>query len=296
MITFKSPATKSSRVGLSPWSVLNRHYTALLVSFRSAATEGVVPAIQFSDNQTCNAPGAISPQANLPSCPQGVSAMQLIASATGRGQKIYNITQDVFQRHPNVISERLATHSLHTRAKLQASLEAGLEVVVHERPVSIDGWQGAGYLILDPETGAGGYLIDGGSNGSWLMYVLGAMLSFALIPLMMLGAGLSVMSMIITGGLLIYGLSQYIKQVNKILDSTNLTPDQKDGSIKLLSAMTVFANLLGAKKAKDGEESGVLTRVFFLNAMISVSKLALDWIISLFENMPTYRGEEGAGA
>ena len=38
VITFKSPATKSSRVGLSPWSVLNRHYTALLVSFRSAST------------------------------------------------------------------------------------------------------------------------------------------------------------------------------------------------------------------------------------------------------------------
>ncbi|MBQ0957756.1 hypothetical protein KAK06_02190 [Ideonella sp. 4Y11] len=38
VITVKTPATKCSRVGLSPWSVLNRHYAALLVSFRSAAT------------------------------------------------------------------------------------------------------------------------------------------------------------------------------------------------------------------------------------------------------------------
>lgn len=38
VITVQTPAANCSRVGLSPWSVLSRHYAVCLVSFRSAAT------------------------------------------------------------------------------------------------------------------------------------------------------------------------------------------------------------------------------------------------------------------
>jgi hypothetical protein len=37
-----------------------------------------------------------------------------------------------------------------------------LDVTIHERPVTISGWTGAGYTTTDPETGAGGYLIEVG--------------------------------------------------------------------------------------------------------------------------------------
>jgi hypothetical protein len=38
VITLHTPAAKSSRLGLSPWSIFSRHYTVFLVSFRSAPT------------------------------------------------------------------------------------------------------------------------------------------------------------------------------------------------------------------------------------------------------------------
>jgi hypothetical protein len=38
VITLGSPATKGSRVGCSPWSVLSRHHPDLLVNIRSAST------------------------------------------------------------------------------------------------------------------------------------------------------------------------------------------------------------------------------------------------------------------
>ena len=34
--------------------------------------------------------------------------------------------------------------------------------------MSIVGWKGAGYIVLDPDTGAGAYLISGGKNGGIL--------------------------------------------------------------------------------------------------------------------------------
>jgi len=40
--------------------------------------------------------------------------------------------------------------------------------MIHEKPITQSGWTGAGYTTIDPETGAGGYMIDGGSNGGWL--------------------------------------------------------------------------------------------------------------------------------
>jgi hypothetical protein len=38
---------------------------------------------------------------------------------------------------------------------------------VHQAPITQDGWSGAGFTAIDPQTGAGGYLIEGGSNGAY---------------------------------------------------------------------------------------------------------------------------------
>lgn len=41
----------------------------------------------------------------------------------------------------------------------------GKEVIVHTDPINVPGWKGAGYIITDPETGAGAWKIGGGGNG-----------------------------------------------------------------------------------------------------------------------------------
>ncbi|MDG9700586.1 hypothetical protein, partial [Ottowia cancrivicina] len=48
------------------------------------------------------------------------------------------------------------------------AVNAGKEVTVHEKSINKHGWKGFGYIVIDPETGAGAYLIEGSGNGAWL--------------------------------------------------------------------------------------------------------------------------------
>jgi len=43
-----------------------------------------------------------------------------------------------------------------------------VKIIVHEREVSVPGWSGTGYMVIDPVTGDGAYLISGGGNGGFL--------------------------------------------------------------------------------------------------------------------------------
>ena len=40
-------------------------------------------------------------------------------------------------------------------------------MTTHEAPITQSGCTGGGYIFIDPNTGAGGYIIDGGSNGGF---------------------------------------------------------------------------------------------------------------------------------
>jgi hypothetical protein len=52
-------------------------------------------------------------------------------------------------------------------AEIRSALNAGKEVITHTFAVSIPGWSGVGYFILDPETGVGACVEKGpGSNGT----------------------------------------------------------------------------------------------------------------------------------
>ena len=54
-------------------------------------------------------------------------------------------------------------------AEIRSAIEAGKEVSFHEKAISAHGWSGQGYIIVDPETGAGAYLIEGKGNGGVLL-------------------------------------------------------------------------------------------------------------------------------
>jgi hypothetical protein len=49
--------------------------------------------------------------------------------------------------------------------EIQSAIQAGKEVTFHERGINAHGFSGYGYIITDPETGAGAYLIEGKGNG-----------------------------------------------------------------------------------------------------------------------------------
>ena len=137
----------------------------------ASALEGGIPERMFIDRTQCRyvdtsttPPTVVNP--NLPDCPKAISAASAIAIAQAQGQKIFTISAKnadkaipMLQHRGSVIEE------------IRQAIAAGKEVTIHEKAITESGWSGAGYAVVDPETGAGAYLIEGGARGAWWSHV-----------------------------------------------------------------------------------------------------------------------------
>ena len=94
----------------------------------------------------------------------GASAANNLRTALESGQRIYQLTS----RNRGSIAQ--LQHSADTLADITAAVDAGFEVIAHQLPIvvegSVAGLTTAGYVVLDPVTGAGQYLLDNGTNGA----------------------------------------------------------------------------------------------------------------------------------
>ena len=88
--------------------------------------------------------------------------------ASQEGQTIYHITKDNYSQ----ILPQLKLSS-HVMSDIRNAINAGKQVTVHEKNISYKGWSGNGYIIIDPNTGAGAYLIDGGANERFISALFG---------------------------------------------------------------------------------------------------------------------------
>lgn len=94
---------------------------------------------------------------------EAVSAVKALAVASSQGQRIYTITQDNLA---SVLPQLDVDPDV--QAEIQAAVATGKHALVSQRNITVSGWTGVGYILLDPETGAGAYQISGGANGSFL--------------------------------------------------------------------------------------------------------------------------------
>ncbi len=92
---------------------------------------------------------------------QGVSAVKALAIASAEGQKIWTIGQNNLDLALEVINL-----SVEVENEIRSAVNAGNIATAHEAQIVFGGWVGSGYLLIDPETGAGAYKIAGGGNGS----------------------------------------------------------------------------------------------------------------------------------
>ena len=157
----------------------------------SSAMEHAVPEEFWVDKSTCRYTenGQVK-NPNLQPCAEGISAVKAIAIAQSQGQKIYTITRD----NAATALAKLPVGG-DAGAEIRSAVNAGKEVTAHERQISAHGWTGYGYAIVDPDTGAGGYLIEGRGNGSFLdtwSNGLGNAIGFALFLTALLGAFASI--------------------------------------------------------------------------------------------------------
>ncbi|MBS3804675.1 MAG: transglutaminase family protein [Oleiphilaceae bacterium] len=151
------------------WVAFNRSS-----GMRSSAYEHLIPERLFS---TENNPA------------EGVSTAKALALAMAEGQRIYTLTQD------NATNLSQITIDSDARSEIQMALQRGFEVTVHQQPINVNGWEGSGYAIIDPERGVGAYKISGGASGGFVV-------AFAATVLGIL-AGLALVS----GGYLVLGIA-----------------------------------------------------------------------------------------
>ncbi|MBI5184182.1 MAG: C40 family peptidase [Nitrospinae bacterium] len=89
-----------------------------------------------------------------------VSAMKLLKYANQQGISILTIDS-------GNIGQLLSTLQISSDVKteIQNAINAGKKVIVSQSEVQYYDWKGVGYVVLDPTTGAGAYMISGGLAG-----------------------------------------------------------------------------------------------------------------------------------
>jgi Transglutaminase-like superfamily len=89
-----------------------------------------------------------------------ISAVKAIELAVAEGQKIYHITSSNY----SIILPLLQVNQ-DVKTDIINAVNAGKEVLIPESELNVSQWTGTGYIISDPKTGAGAYLISGGTGG-----------------------------------------------------------------------------------------------------------------------------------
>lgn len=91
---------------------------------------------------------------------RSVSAIKLIAEANNRNIPVFAIHAG----NVDVVVPQLQLSSAVIN-DIRNAVASGKRVVAPKEEIQFLEWQGVGYIVLDPETGAGGYLISGGLAG-----------------------------------------------------------------------------------------------------------------------------------
>jgi len=107
---------------------------------------------------------------------EGISAVKALKIANEQGIPIYTINQT----NINTVLPNLQL-DLETITDIQNAVNAGMVATVPQTDITYNGWTGHGYIVIDPNTGAGAYMIAGGMSGAILLITIAVMLLILLI-------------------------------------------------------------------------------------------------------------------
>ncbi len=91
----------------------------------------------------------------------GISALKVLKIANDQGVPIYTIIQS----NVGVTIPQLQIDE-NAKVDIVNAVNAGKIVTVSKTNITMNGWSGCGYTIVDPTTGAGAYMIAGGFSGA----------------------------------------------------------------------------------------------------------------------------------
>lgn len=91
---------------------------------------------------------------------QSVSTIKILEEANKVGIPIYTVTK----QNINVVLPQLEVNQ-SVKKDIVNAVNSDRIVTIPKTNISLNQWQGTGYIVLDPETGAAGYMISGGIAG-----------------------------------------------------------------------------------------------------------------------------------
>lgn len=160
---------------------------------------------------------------------EGISTAKALSLAAAQGQKIYTLTQE------NASNLSLITIDSGARSEIVSALQRGFEVTVHATPLNVNGWEGSGYAIVDPDRGVGAYKISGGASGGILPFLTTLIIFIAFAAIITAG--------VLTGGWALLGaglaFGNFLMWTNAVSNADNWD------ELNALNLLTVLGLSLG---------------------------------------------------
>jgi hypothetical protein len=170
----------------------------------------------------------------LQACAEGISAVKAIAIAQSQGQKIYTINKE----NRDTALPKLTIGGA-VGDEIRNAINAGKEVTFHENAINAFGWSGHGYIILDPETGVGAHLIDGGGSGA-IYIAVGVIFVAMAITTMIIGGPASALAFSLLASEFALGIGYIVMGIGIILDKDNI---RLAGAAIALGGVTAVAGI-----------------------------------------------------
>jgi hypothetical protein len=232
-------------VGADSTDATKRRDFLLQIGILSSALEHAVPESMHTDTNTGTSP------------PDGFSAVKAIVKAKAAGQRIYHLTS----ANRNITLPNIH-HDSATMGEISSALSVGKDVITHSNSVGVQGYSGAGYIILDPSTGEGAYKIAGGQNGGFAIFIV-TFAFFLAILLPLLAATLS--GVLILAGLSVLNILAFSSAITNALDNDALSDEQKESFIIFNAFLSIAASFIAGKELKYAAEAAAGADVDLLN-------------------------------
>lgn len=173
---------------------------------------------------------------------EGISAVKALKIANDQGIPIYTINQT----NIDSILPQLQIDG-GTIQDIQNAINAGKEVTVSKTDITFNGWTGVGYIIIDPATGAGAYMISGGMSGAWI--IVGSLSHILLfLGLVTILSFMGPLGIFLAAALTIGLAINYMNSIGQTIDNLDygeITPQTAEHAIAAKSMSAAIGNLIG---------------------------------------------------
>jgi hypothetical protein len=200
---------------------------------------------------------------------QGISAVKALQIANDQGIPIYSINQS----NISTVLPQLQLPS-DVISDIQNAVFAGEIVTVSQTQINFNGWSGVGYIVIDPTTGAGSYMISGGLGGAEIFGLVLFAMALTLVVLAFSGVGL------------VLGILGFAAAIGAIIAGTQLMWGQAESADILKCLGTFMVHEIFSRSVEELIVSYINSK--FVPAVATIVEIGVDIAAIAFVGLSYY--------